>query len=181
MNGATIERVEAVAADVKRPRPGEGKAFTYLATRSAAVSAAVALVVAVESVALHLWLAARYPGAAWTLTAVSFASLAWLAADYRAIARRPVIVGPDALHVRVGLRFAATIPRALIAAVEHLTWRTVPPRAADYLNTAGISEPNVVLHFTEPVPVRVLGLLTRRVTRLGVRLDDPGSFVDALG
>lgn len=157
------------------------RAFTYLGTRSPSIVLALGAVTAVEIGVLHLWLAARHPAAAWTITLLGIASLAWIVADYRAVARRPIVMGSDVLHVRVGRRFDATIPLAQIAAAALVTWRTVPPRAKDYLNTAGLSEPNVVIHFSDPVPVRILDCLTRPVTRLGLRLDDPDGFVDALG
>lgn len=156
--------------------------FTYRSARSGALTAGLALAVAVETVVLHLWLASRHPGLAWALTALSALTLACLALEFRAWGRGAVRATPERLDLRIRGRVAAEVPRAAVAAVTAATWRDVPdgPDAA-YLNATSPAEPNVLLTFVAPVPVRVAGGLVRRhVLRMGLRLDDPDGFVRAV-
>ena len=163
------------------PVPSDAS-FTYRTARSGALSVGLALAVGVEALVLHLWLAPRHPGWAWTLTTLSIATLVYLAAEYRAWGRGTVRVTAAALEVAVTHRVAAVVPRSLVAGAVLATWRALPdaPDAA-YVNAMAPAEPNVLVEFTRPVPVRVVGgLVTRRVARLGLRVDDPAAFVHAV-
>jgi hypothetical protein len=159
-------------------------AFTYRSARSGSLVGGLGLAIAVETVALHLWLAARHPIAAWALTAGSVAALAWLAADYRALGRGAVRLDGDSLDLRIGRRLALRLPRAAVAEVLRPTWRDLPtagtPAAADYLNLTKPTTPNLLLTLAEPATVRLVGGLARRARRLGLRLDDPDAFIAAL-
>ena len=157
--------------------------FTYRSARSGALTAGLALAVVVEAGVLHLWLAPRRPTLAWALTALSVLTLVYLAFEFRAWGRDVVSVTPERLCLRITSRVAAEVPRAAVAGVVAATWRDLPdgPDAA-YFNATGPAEPNVLLTFAAPVTVRVAGgLVTRRVARLGLRLDDPDAFVRAVG
>jgi hypothetical protein len=157
-------------------------AFTYRSARSGALSAGLALAVCVESVVLHLWLAARYPTLAWTLTALSVLTLAYLAIEYRAWGRDAVQLTREGLALRVPGRAAARVPFTALVSAAAATWRELPDAPdAGYLNVTSPAEPNVLLTFAAPVPVRVAGgLVTRRVARLGLHLDEPEAFLQAL-
>ena len=157
-------------------------AFGYRSARSGALTAGMALAVAAEALVLHLWLGARHPGWAWTLTALSAATLAYLALEYRAWGSGAVHVTPDALDLRIVGRATLHVPRTTVAGAVIATWRALPDGPdAGYLNATGPAEPNVVLTFTAPVPVRIAaGLVTRRVQRLGLHVDDPRGLVAAL-
>ncbi|HET7457571.1 MAG TPA: hypothetical protein VFJ74_07940 [Gemmatimonadaceae bacterium] len=159
--------------------------FTYRQARSGSLAAGLGGAIAVETVALHLWLAARHPAIAWVLTASSVSALAWLAADYRAMGAGAVRVGGGRLDLRVGRRFALTLPvDAVAAAVARPSWRELPaagtPAARDYLNLTKPATPNVLLMLADPTPIRLPGGLSRTVRRLGICLDDPTAFVAAI-
>jgi hypothetical protein len=156
--------------------------FTYGRARSGALTAGLALAVAVEAVVLHLWLASRRPTLAWWLTGLSALTLLYLAFEFRAWGRGAVRVTRDRLELRVIGRMAADVPRAAVVRVAVATWRDLPDGAdAAYLNATGPAEPNVLLTFAAPMAVRVAGgLVTRRVTRLGLCLDDPQAFARAV-
>lgn len=156
--------------------------FTYRTARSGALSAGLALAVVVETLVVHLWLAPRHPAWAWTLTALGVLTLAYLAVEYRAWGRGAIRVTADALELTIARRAVAVVPREAVAGAVLATWRMLPdaPDAA-YLNATAPAEPNVLVTFTAPVPVRVAGgLVRRRVERLGLRVDDPAGFVRAL-
>lgn len=156
--------------------------FSYRAARSGTLSAGLALAVAVEAVVLHLWLAPSRPTLAWVLTTLSVLTLVYLALEFRAWGRGAVCVTPDGVELRVSGRANAVVPRAAVARVSTATWRDVPdgPDAA-YLNVTGPADPNVLLILAAPVPVRMAGgLITRHVARVGLRLDDPVGFMQAV-
>jgi hypothetical protein len=159
-------------------------AFTYRSARSGSLVGGLGLAIAVETVALHLWLAARHPIAAWALTVGSVAALVWLAADYRALGRGAVRLDAKTLDLRIGRRFALRLPRSAVVEVVRPTWRDLPtagtPAAADYLNLTKPAMPNVLLTLSAPTTVRLAGGLARRARRLGLRLDDADAFVAAL-
>jgi hypothetical protein len=162
--------------------------FTYREARSGSLVAGLGGAIVVETVALHLWLAAKHhPLVAWALTASSASALVWLALDYRAMGRGAVRVGHGRVDLRVGRRFALDLPAdAVAAAVARPNWRDLPaagtPAARDYLNLTRPASPNVLLMLAEPTTVRLAGGVTRRgVRRLGICLDDPTGFVAAVG
>jgi len=158
--------------------------FTYRSARSGSLMAGIGLALAVETVALHLWLVSRYPTAAWTLTAFSLATGAWLAADYFALGRGAVRLGAEAIDLTIGRRVALRLPRAHVAAAVVPTWREIPergtPDAADYLDLARPATPNVLLTLREPTPLRLGGGARRTVRRVGFHLDEPEAFVRGL-
>ncbi|HYW31292.1 MAG TPA: hypothetical protein VE869_07255 [Gemmatimonas sp.] len=156
--------------------------FTYHSARAGAVTAGLALAVAVETLVVHLLFAARYPAWAWGSTALGVASLVYLAAEYRAVGRGAVRVRADAVVLRLAGRVAADLPRGALAGAHPFTWRDAPDRADPrYLNAMAPAEPNVLLSFTHPVLVRIAwGLVRRRVERVALRLDDPAAFVRTL-
>ncbi|HWJ23155.1 MAG TPA: hypothetical protein VNS52_12455 [Gemmatimonadaceae bacterium] len=161
--------------------------FTYRQARSGSLMAGLGGAIAVETIALHLWLAAKdHPLVAWALTAGSVSALAWIAADYRALGSGAVRVGHGRVDLRVGRRFALELPAdAVAAAVARPSWRELPaagtPAARDYLNLTKPATPNVLLMLAEPTAIRLPGGLTRRdVRRLGLCLDDPTGFVSAV-
>lgn len=157
-------------------------AFSYRNARSGSLTAGLGLAVAVETVVVHLWLVARHPGWAWSLTALSAITLVWLALEYRAMGRGKVVVQADALAVAIGRRAAFRVPRNHVVSARPASWRDVPDApGSDYLNATAPTDPNVLLTIDPPVRVRLVGgLVTRSVSCLGIHLDDPSGFLVAV-
>ena len=153
--------------------------FTVRTARSPSLIAAVAAVLVIETVVLHLLLVVRHPVLAWALTAGSVLTLAWLAVDFRAMAAGGVRILSYALDVRVGLRVRASIPRAQVASAVAPTWRDIPEVPDGFLDATKPAEPNVLVTLREPAIVRVLGV-PRRVRSIALHLDDPAGFLAAL-
>jgi hypothetical protein len=165
----------------RRPVPPGAHVVAQRAGRSPALAWGLALVIAVESAVLHLWLAPNHPALAWTLTALGIYSLLWIAGQVRALGSRESVIADDALVLRVGLQLTARLRREQIASAERLDWRTVPLRARDYLDAARPGEPNVLLTLRAPTAVTTALGLRRSVTRIGLRVDDPSGLLRALG
>jgi hypothetical protein len=164
------------------PETPTAATFPLGGARNGALSAGLALAMAVETVALHFMLMPRHAAIAWTLVALNVATAAWLAADHRAMGRAAVRVGDDEIELAVGLRVAATFRREQVTNVLLATWRDVPPGTErDYLNATGPAEPNVILTLAPPATVRLAGVIPRTASRIGLRVDDAPAFVAALG
>lgn len=159
--------------------------FTYHSARSGSLLAGLGLVLLVETVVLHLWLGARHPVLAWTLTVTSLSVILWLVADYRAMARGAVRLSHDILDLRVGRRFAVRLARTEVIAAIRPGWRDLPeagtPAAAGFLNLMKPATPNVLLTLAHPARVRLPGGMRRTVRQLGLHLDEPERFLSAIG
>lgn len=160
------------------------KSFSYRSARSAPLVAGLGLVIAIETVVLHLWLASRHPIIGWTLTVSSLAAIAWLVADYRALGRGAVQLTDEQLDLRVGRRFAVSVPTTTVSSALRPTWRDLPnpgtPQAAGYLNLTKPATPNVLLILSAPLEVRLPGGLRRSATSFALCLDEPDAFLAAI-
>ncbi len=156
--------------------------FSCRNARSPSLLAGLSLAISVETAVAHLWLVSGYPIAAWTLSAVSAISLLWLIGDYRALGRGSVLVDNGALRIRVGWRATADIPLHALLAAMRPAWRDIPEAGQDqgYINLMQPADPNVLLTFTNSVSIRLMGMANKPATRVGLTLDAPDDFVDAV-
>ncbi len=130
-----------------------------------------------ELVVLHVLLASWVSEPlAWIVSASSMYGMVWLWGDAQAMRLYPTTIDPSTLHLRVGRRWHAQIPRDRIEAVELIDGSA---EDEDALNLSHQGPPNVRVRLGEPVDV--LGLFGRsKSTRcLQLRLDDPHGFGDA--
>lgn len=129
---------------------------------------------------MHLVVAAWSEIAAWVLTALSAYGLIWIAGDWRASRLRPVTLEGDHVVVRAGLRWTAHVRLADVRAAAAPDWRRTFGSEAGEVNTALFGAPSVVLELDDEVPVVGPFGVRRRARRIGVALDDPDSFRDAV-
>jgi hypothetical protein len=139
-----------------------------------AIVGALGLLIAAETVALHLLVGIWSPIAAWILTALSIYSAAWLAGDYHAIRLYPIRVTERELAISIGLRWRVAIPRDLVVDA------TVIDASPEGALRLGIVEPTVLLTLSRPVEVRGLFGITRRATAITLTIDEPERFLAAL-
>lgn len=145
--------------------------------RSRSVMLALGLVIAVEMLALHLWLRQRHIALAWTLTSLSLLALAWLIVDYRALAAAGLYLGAAGCDVRIGRRARGDVSWPAVEEVRMPSWRDLPAPTREYLNSARPDDPNLLFTFRAPVVMRtVIG--RRPVRQLGVRVAEPERVVD---
>jgi hypothetical protein len=156
----------------RRPRPG---AMSMRSTGWMVVPWLIGFLLIGETAATHLLLAMWSPLAAWIATASSAYLLLWVIADAQAIRLHPVAVSGQALQVRLGVRWRATIPLAEIASVTEIS--AVPEGA---MNLA-LFEPTVLVTLRSPVAVRGLLGKRRHADRLALTIDDPEAFAAAAG
>lgn len=146
-------------------------------TRSRGVILTFGLVIAVETLALHLWLRQRHAALAWTLTSLSFLGLGWLVVDYRALATAGLRLGAAGCDVRIGRRVRGDFPWATVEQVRVASWRDLPDSTREYLNSVRPEDPNLLFTFRTPFVMRtVVG--RRPVRQLGVRVAEPERVVE---
>lgn len=163
----------------RRPRaPAGALAFGYLDAWKPMLGA-IAVILAVETVGIHLLVRLASPVAALALTVLSLYGLFWLLADAQAARHRPILVTTDVLLVRIGLRWTARVPRRLIVKVHRPDLRA-GGRLPDRLLAAMDGQPNVEVWLSEPVVARGPFGIERSVTRLAIGLDEPAAFMAAL-
>lgn len=155
--------------------------FAVRGARSPAVTIAIGVVLAIETVAIHLLLAPRHGLVAWSVTGLSLATLAWLVADYAALGDSTIDVDSDTVRIAIGRRISATVPRERVRDAAVATWRDHPDGPdATWLNATKPADPNVIVTFDAPTPIRLFGIANRPVQRLGLCVDEPLALVAAL-
>ncbi|MDX1661026.1 MAG: hypothetical protein R3326_04475 [Gemmatimonadota bacterium] len=150
--------------------PGERILTSHRRAAYGTVVAALLIAVVVEAVAVHFLLAIWTPTGAWVATALSVYGALWLVGDYRAIRARPSVVGPDRLHLRLGLRWEVEVPVDAIESVESgldddADVRMVLPAAK-----------GVTLTLSRPVEAVGPYGMRRRVETVSIGLDEPGAL-----
>jgi hypothetical protein len=156
-----------------------GVAFTLNAARNPGFTWGLVLVTVIESGLLHVLFRAAHPALAWTTTGLGAFAILWLVGQDRALSARAISVVADGLVLRAGLRLSAAIPWPLVATATAAAWSTEPPRKG-HLDVARPAAPNLVIRLREPVRVTgVLGL-RRRVSSVGLSVDDPEGLCRAV-
>jgi hypothetical protein len=168
------------SATMTTTRRNDVQTFALAGGLSASFAVGLGLVVAIEGAVLHLWVASRSQAWAWAITALNIITLAWLWREYKAGTRARLVLSETDVEIDAGSRLRCRFPRSLIASAEAATWRSVPDFASDFANTANPLDPNVVLVLREPVNARVALGITKRVSRIGLRLSDHEGVVALL-
>lgn len=152
--------------------------FTQHGARNRGLVVGLSVVLVLEAAVIHVMVreAPWWVHAFLVVTNVSV--LSFLLRHDRAIERRPIVVGDGTILVQHGLLLAATVPLTSVAEVASAGWRDVPGEfSRGYLKASGFDDPNVVVTLRDAVRVR-LGFGMHRTARvIGLRVDDPASFV----
>ena len=148
---------------------------------SASFAVGLGLVVAIEGVVLHLWIASRSQPWAWAIAALNVATMAWLWWEYKSTATARLVVTGDEIDIDAGSRLRCRFARSLIASAGEATWRVVPDDFADaWANTAKPLEPNVIVTLREPVRGRFALGIGKPIARIGLRVADPAAVCHAI-
>lgn len=104
------------------------------------------------------------------LTGLRAYSLAWLLGDFQAARLNPSLLSGSRLHLRTGLRWQADLALEEIIAVHDQA------PAEKHVKMVMFGSPDFWLECSDPVLVRGLFGIERRVKFLGLGLDDPDGF-----
>lgn len=133
----------------------------------------------VELVGFHLLIAHYSNTAAIIISALSVYGIIIIVGDLTAILKKPVLVMPDRLILRTGIRWVADIDRANILSVEKLRIGFEPDKETF---SGGIlkSSTNICFTFTEPVNVERIYSKTKVVYKIIMTVDDADKLIAEL-
>ncbi|AMJ64399.1 hypothetical protein [Hymenobacter sp. PAMC 26628] len=160
-------------------RPAHAAFSGHCESGFVALMATAGFLTLIETAAAHLVVGHWHPVAANWLTFLSLYTVLLLVAHTHAVRLCPLLLGPQALVVRVGFAWQVAVPRAAVVAAAI---SEAPAPAADTLNAAKVllASPNVLLTFAAPVVVAGPYGTRRTVRRLALYLDQPQEFIGAL-
>jgi len=137
------------------------------------------VVIAFESIGLHLFVQHWSVKWAWVFTAFDLYGALWLIGDYHALRLRPTLIREHQIELRHGMRLNATIARDNIASIETITdeaqWKR--KRTA---KLALLDEPKYLIRLREPVVAESLAGIKRTIDSIAILPDDPAAFERAL-
>jgi hypothetical protein len=160
----------------------DGRAITFHRQGGwGAVLVALLIVLAGESLAVHVVVQHFSVVAAWILTLSEAYGVLWLAGDYNALQRRPSVVRDGALRIRHGLRWNAVVEGTNIAAIEHLDpLREEGIRRKGTLRIAILQPPTRRIVLREPLTAHAFYGIHRRVDAIDLAPDDLQRFDDLM-
>lgn len=160
-----------------RKKDAEGYTFHRRAGWGS-IAICILVLIAAESIGMHFLLGLWSTKAAWIMTALDVWGALWIIGDYHALRLRATTVDENALHLRIGLRWSATIQRENIASIDAVQNESDWKRAG-VLKAALLEEPRYLLRLKEPVIVEGLAGITRQIDAVAMLPDDEG-LIEAL-
>jgi hypothetical protein len=152
--------------------PADAKAFTvHQRSGWGAVVSALIILVASESIAVHLLVQMWSVKAAWIVTAIDAYGLLWLLGDYNALRLRPTLVRGNSMQIRYGLRWTAAIERENVIEMRDVQTEADWKRPG-VLKVAMIDAPRYLIELKEPILARGLAGLRKTVRTVAISPDD---------
>lgn len=140
-----------------------------------AVMGIVIILVVVESVAAHLFLAHWSNVLPWLVHFIGAYGLLFVIADYNALRLRPAYIIDKTLYLRLGLRWSAAIP---LHEIEHIQQSRKPlEKDSGHLDMTLLGTPNLILTLKAPVLVSGFYGITRRPSKIQIQIDQPADFL----
>ncbi len=136
------------------------------------LSTAILVLLVLELVPVHLLLHSWSPVAAWIVLALSIYSGFWILGERRSRARRPILLTPEGVVLRAGIRWDGLIPWDAIREIE--PWSDTD-HARSFKATVH-DDPELHLELRQPVRIHGAYGISRDVTGLGIRVDDVARF-----
>lgn len=154
----------------REPERVDGRAITFHERSGwGSIVAAAMLLIAAEGIAAHLFLATWNAHAVWAWTFLDVWGALWLLGDHHALRLRRSWLADDALHLRVGLRWSATIALANIASIEPIReWK----KQRGVLKIAMLDDPRWLITLREPVVAHGIAGIRKEIHALALLPDD---------
>jgi len=163
----------------KRAEDVDGRAVTFHERSGwGSIVACVIVLIAAEGIAAHLFLSTWSAKAAWAWTALDLWGMAWLIGDYHALRLRRSWLDDRAFHLRLGLRWNATIALDNIESVAPVQNESEWKRRG-VLRIAMLDEPRWLVTLREPVVVNGIMGIRKTVHALAL-LPDDDQFISAV-
>ena len=159
--------------------PGESAFSYHNAGGYMSMMLGLALAFPVEIVGVHILISQWSVVAACVVTAFSAYAVIWLIGDARARMMRPVTIGDGCVRLECGIQMEAVVPLSDIEKVCLSENDINAPEKTDKLNYGTFYQANTWIVANRPIEVRTM-LGKKRVRAIGLSLDDPRAFVDAI-
>jgi len=137
------------------------------------------VLIAFESIGLHLFVQHWSVKAAWIFTALDLYGALWLIGDYHAMRLLPTLIRADAIELRQGMRLNATIARDNIASIETISTEAQWKRKGT-VKVALLDEPRFLIRLREPVVAVGIAGIPCTIDAIAILPDDPAGFERAL-
>ncbi len=182
-----LRLLSSVGRWLRRAPLGSRSEWQFTATETSnygQVVVTMLLLSCVEVPAVHLLLAmvTESVAAQTALLVVHLYGIAWLVGDWRTMRESAHTVGDDALELRLGGRWSATIPYDRIVAVRCETLERdilgSNEKEPDTVMLTPFDAPNVYLELSEPLLISTYFGFGKRASRLRLFVDEPTRFVD---
>lgn len=153
-----------------RKKADRGFTFHQRSGWSSIVGCIIVLIVA-ESIGMHFFLRMWKPLAAWAWTALDLWAIVWLLGDYQAMRLRPTTLDATTLHLRLGLRWNATVSFSNIESITEVR-DTREWKRRDVLRVAILDEPRWLIALRDPIEVHGLVGMRKTVRAIAMLPDD---------
>ncbi|MCU1244360.1 MAG: hypothetical protein JWN02_270 [Acidobacteria bacterium] len=165
----------------KQPAAPEGMRAISVHERSGwgSVAACIVVLIAFESLGMHLLVQHWSTTGAWILTALDLYGMLWVLGDYHALRLRPTLISPAAIQLRYGLRWSARIEWDNVAAIDPVRDERDWKRRGT-LKVALLDEPKVLIRLRQPIVVHGLAGLTKTIDSVAILPDDEAAFAAAV-
>lgn len=139
----------------------------------------LALAFPVEIVGIHILISQWSVVGASIVTALSVYAAIWLIGDARARVMRPITIADESVRLECGIQMESVIPFSDIEKVCFSERETSALAKNDKLNYGTFYQANIWIMTKRSVEVRTM-LGTKRVQAIGLSIDDPNAFADAI-
>jgi hypothetical protein len=161
-------------ASWRTPTPRDGHSV-HERSGWGSILACILVLLAAESLGLHLFVMRWSTTAAWIVTALDVYGVLWLIGDYHALRLRRTTIDADGLHLRYGLRWSIDVPASSIASMTTVT-KEADWKRRDVLKVAILEEPRFLITFTAPQVVHGIAGIRKRVNAIAILPDDIERF-----
>jgi hypothetical protein len=139
------------------------------------IVACIVVLIAAESIGMHLLLQMWSVRAAWIATALDLYGVMWLVGDYNAIRLRPSLITPDELRIRHGLRWNASIPIEKIVRIDNVA-AEADWRRKGVLKVALVDEPRFLVRLASSSTAHGIAGLTKQFDAIALGPDDESAL-----
>jgi hypothetical protein len=148
---------------------------THRQSGQIALMVGLLIVGVIETAGVHILLNRWNSSVAFWVTLTSVYGLLFFIADMIATVKRPSYVTDTHIHLRLGVRWRAIVPRSAIVDVKRIHEK--PAKQSGQLNGSFLTAPTVLLVFSEPICFDGPYGLRKQVDRFSFCVDNPDSFV----
>ncbi|WP_175987791.1 hypothetical protein [Bacillus sp. Marseille-Q1617] len=163
----------------KQPPSHDGCITMHKKTSALAMNIMIIHAIVIESIGLHWWLHSKWPILSIVLLLLNVYGVFLFIAEIAVMRLHPLEVKNGKLYVTQGLMQRIIVPLEYIKKYE---WGATPEEQTMTFmyNDLEQTEPQVIIHFKEPVEATLFMGRKKSVSSIALRVDDPGKLKQLL-